>query len=273
MIRAFYSSASGMLAQQTNIDTISNNIANINTVGYKKGKASFKDAMYTAIERRPQPVNLRLGNGTRVGAVQKYFHQGITQSTGGSLDIAIQGPGFFKVDGGNENILYTRDGNFKLSSEIDGQGAIFRLVTSQGHYVLDADTGQPISFRPYYPQYGMTFSQDNIHISEDGVVSLQDDEGNAYGMGRIAIVSFVNPQGLESMGDNMYRMPIDDGSITGPEVGDTGSKLMQGFLERSNVDILDEVTDLIMAQRAYQMSSRVLQTADEMERLANDLRG
>lgn len=273
MIRGFYSSASGMIAQQTNIDTISNNIANMNTVGYKKAKASFKDAMYTAIENRPQPVNLRVGNGTRVGAIQRYFHQGIMEPTGGSLDIAIQGPGFFKVDGGNDNILYTRDGNFKLSSEIDGQGAVFRLVTSNGHYVLDADTGQPISFRPYYPQYGITFSQDNILISEDGIVSIKDEEGNAYNIGRIAVVSFINPQGLESVGDNMYRMPTADGTVTGPEMEDAESKLMQGFLERSNVDIIDEMTDLIMAQRAYQLSSRVLQTADEMERLANDLRG
>lgn len=262
-----------MIAQQNNIDIISNNISNINTVGYKKEKASFKDTMYTYMERRPQPVNLQVGSGTRVGAVQRYFHQGSVEATGGSLDVAIKGPGFFKVEGGNGNICYTRDGNFKLSSEIDEQGAVFRLVTSSGYYVLDADTGEPISFRPYYNEYDITFSQDDVLISDDGVVSIQDKYDNAYPIGRIAIVSFTNPEGLESVGDNMYRMPTEDGSITGLETEDTESKVMQGFLERSNVNILDEMTELIMAQRAYQMSSRVLQSADEMERLANDLRG
>lgn len=272
MIRAFYSSAAGMMAQQNNIDIISNNISNINTVGYKKERASFKDAMYTAMERRPQPVNLQVGNGVRVGATQRYFHQGSAEPTGGSLDVAVYGPGFFKVEGGNGNIRYTRDGNFKLSSEIDGQGAVLRLVTSNGYYVLDADTAEPISFRPYYPEYGITFSQEDVLISEDGTVSLQDEYHNTYDIGRIAVVSFTNPEGLESTGDNMYRMPIEDGSITGPEMVDTESELMQGFLERSNVEMAKEMTELIMAQRAYQMSSRVLQSADEMERLANDLR-
>lgn len=272
MIRAFYNSVAGMAAQQKSIDMISNNIANINTVGYKKERASFKDTMYTAMERRPQPTNLQVGSGVRVGATQRYFHQGVPESTGGSLDVAIHGPGFFKVEGGNGNIRYTRNGNFKLSSEIDEQGAVFRLVTSSGYYVLDAETQEPISFRPYYPQYGITFSQEDVLISEDGTVSIQDQYHNAYSVGRISLVSFSNPEGLESTGDNMYRMPVEDGSITGVETLDGESELMQGYLERSNVEMAKEMTELIMAQRAYQLSSRVLQSADEMERLANDLR-
>lgn len=272
MIRAFYNSAAGMSAQQKNIDMISNNIANINTVGYKKERASFKDTLYSVIERRPEPTNLQVGSGVRLGSTQRYFHQGAPESTGGALDVAINGPGLFKVDGGNGNIYYTRDGNFKLSPEVDGGGAALRLVTSGGHYVLDADTQEPITFRPYYPQYDINFSQEAVLISEDGTISIQDQHHNAYPIGRLSLVYFTNPEGLESAGGNMYSQPNGDGSITGNEILDNESRLMQGYLERSNVDMASEMTDLIMAQRAYQLSSRVLQSADEMERLANDLR-
>lgn len=261
-----------MVAQQKSIDMISNNIANINTIGYKKEKASFKDNLYTVMERRPRDVNLQVGSGSRVGATQRYFHQGAPESTGRSLDVAIYGPGFIKAQGRGDDVVYTRDGSLQLSSETDQLGSVFRLTTSSGYYVLDEQTGNPISFRPYYPQQNITFSQENVLISEEGDVSILDEYQNAYQIGKISVVSFANPEGLESIGDNIYKAPEINDSIAGEEIADYESKLMQGYIERSNVDLGKEMIELIMSQRAYQLSARVLQSADEMERLANDLR-
>jgi len=241
MIRALYSSASAMVAQQQNLDIISNNIANINTVAYKKTRTAFQDALYSAIDARRalQPVNLQIGNGVRVSATRRHFRQGNLQQTGRRLDFAIEGEGFFVLLRPDGALCYTRDGSFQVSAEQVGQRVIGRLVTPQGEYVLDVN-GQPME----------------IHDGQE--VSVES----------FNIVTFANPEGLEAIGHNRFVAT----EASGPAYNVFQPTVRQGFLELSNVDLAEEMTELILAQRAYQLSSRVLQSADEMERLANNLR-
>jgi len=240
MIRALYSSAASMMAQQQNMDIISNNIANINTAVYKKVRATFQDALYSAIEIRggDQQANLQVGNGSRLAATQRDFKQGGLQQTDRLLDFAIDGPGFFTILRQDGSICYTRDGSFRLSSEFEGGVAVNRIVTAQGEYVLDRD-GLPIQ--------------------------VDDYDMLPYLFG---IVDFANPEGLEAIGNNQFVGT----EASGPPVYLDFYNVKQGFLETSNVDMAEEMTQMILAQRVYQLSSRVLQAADEMEHIANNLR-
>ncbi len=241
MIRALYSSASAMAAQQQNLDIISNNIANINTVAYKKTRPAFQDALYSAIDARRalQPVNLQMGNGVRVAATQRHFSQGSLQQTGRPLDFAIEGEGFFVLLRPDGTLCYTRDGSFQISAEQVGERVVGRLVTPQGEYVLDIN-GQP----------------------------MEVYNGQEVPVESFNIVTFANPEGLEAIGHNRFVMT----EASGPANNVPQPTVRQGFLELSNVDLAEEMAQLILAQRAYQLSSRVLQSADEMERLANNLR-
>jgi flagellar basal-body rod protein FlgG len=261
MNRALRTAATGMYAQQLNVDTIANNLANVNTTGFKKSRAEFQDLMYQTIQavgvsENPnihQPVELQVGNGTIPVSTLKSFAQGDIQPTNNSLDVAIQGEGFFQVRRPDGTVGYTRDGSFKLSA--DGT-----LVTAQGYPVEPA----------------LTFSADTtkISIGMDGVVeaTVTGDSTPAQ-VGQIEMAKFINPAGLESIGNNIFVETTASGKPLAGTAGSEGfGELMQGSLESSNVDIVEEMVSMIVAQRAYEINSKTIQTVDNMLTLANNLR-
>jgi len=263
MMRALWTASSGMMAQQLNVDTIANNLANVNTTGYKKERAEFKDLLYVSMYRaevidgQGRPVGLQVGHGVRPSAIVKNFGQGSMQSTGNPMDFAIDGEGFFVVRDQNDNLYYTRDGSFKLS--IDGEEA--RLVTSGGHFVQvegsDAELGGEIR---------------EITIDSNGMLMVKRNDDTLDEIGVVDLVRFVNPAGLESVGENLYRVTTASGEpIEAEEPGINGT-IMQSFLEASNVQVVEEMVKLITAQRAYEINSKSVQTADEMLQIANNLR-
>lgn len=259
MIRAFYNAASGMKAQQMSTDVISNNIANVNTPGYKKIRASFQDALYDIMERRPdqQLINLQTGSGVRSGINQMLSGQGALTPTNRKLDFAIQGDGFFWVRGSQNQVYYTRKGDFQLAPL---GGGISQLQTSEGMPVLDI-YGNPI-------QFDAAINEENLRIDGDRRIYIRDDQGIWQAHGQLGISTFINPSGLQKVGSGLF---IETAASGAPSIQNIGA-VVQGSLERSNVEIAEEMTGLILAQRAYQLNSRVLQTADQMEGLANNLR-
>ncbi len=261
MIRALWTAATGMRAQQLNIDVIANNLANVNTVGFKRTRADFQDLMYQTI--RPPgadststtkiPTGIQVGLGTRVAALEKIFQQGSFKQTGNPLDLAIEGKGFFRVQLPNGEIAYTRAGAFKL----DDQG---RIVTSDG-YPLD-----PV----------ITIPPDAIDISigEDGTVSVLQPGSTTYTqVGQITISDFPNPAGLRAIGRNLFKETDTSGApIDGTPGQDQFGTIAQGYVETSNVDVVEEMVNLIVAQRAYEANSKAIQTGDDMLQIANNLR-
>lgn len=264
-MRALYTAGSGMVSQQFNVDVISNNLANVNTTGYKKERAEFKDLLYETMSRAymldgiGKPANLQVGHGTTVAATVKNFSTGNFEKTDNTLDFAIDGEAFFTVLGPKGDVVYTRDGSFKVSVADD----IKMLTTSDGWPVLD-EQGMEIIL-------DMDISK--LIISPDGEFSYLDDTGVAVSTGqRMGLVKFPNRQALESMGSNFYAQ----NSATGFPVPDSEqgvrSNINQGFLESSNVQVVEEMVKLIVAQRAYEVSSKAIQSADEMMGMANNLR-
>ncbi len=259
MLRSLYSSASGMQSQQLNLDTISNNLANVNTTGFKKSKIEFQDLLYQTY--RPAgadqgggnllPTGLQVGHGSRVVATSKIFTTGEFTRTGESLDVAIQGDGFFEVQLPDGTRAYTRDGALKRAS--DG-----RVVTSDGLVVQGGF--QPIPA-------GTT----DISISPNGDVETRGSNGTQTF--RVTLVRFANPAGLDSIGRNLYR---ETGASGTPEIGNAGENgfgtMQQGYLEMSNVKVVEEMVNLIVAQRAYEVNAKSVQAADEMMQLSNNLR-
>ncbi len=251
-MRAIYSAASGLKGQQTRLDTIAANISNVNTVGYKAARAEFKDALYTAMD---SPVggsearNLRAGSGVLLGAISAGFADGPLTDTGGLLDFALRGDGFFTVEHTGGEMLYTRGGAFAVSQE----GGAQYLVTAQGHYVLDT-RGSRIALPEELTE---------LYVTRAGV--LHGPEGEIAVLG---IAVFPNPEGLASAGDTCFTVTEASGAAAPAERPD----VIQGSLEGSNVDLAQELTLLIRSQRAYALASRVLQTADQMEGLANQIR-
>lgn len=262
-MRALWSAASGMKAQQLNIDTISNNIANVNTTGYKKQRIEFKDLLYEQLRRTDfnegegKPVNLEVGHGVMPAATVRTFTQGSFEQTNNNLDLAINGDGFFVVRDNKDNLFFTKDGSFKMSIE-DGEA---RLSTSDGYYVQsdigDVELGRDIS---------------DISTSPDGVISVRrSDTDEIEEIGTLMLVKFPNPAGLESMGKNLLKQTTASGEYVESFEGD-GGEILQGFLETSNVKVVEEMIKLITAQRAYEINSKSIQTADEMLQIANNLR-
>lgn len=253
MIRALYSAATGMNAQETNIDVISNNLANVNTVGFKKGRADFQDLMYQyAVEpgaptsqTTMNPTGVQVGLGVKTASVQKVFTQGDLSSTGNQLDVAIEGDGFFQVLRPDGTFAYTRSGSFQL--DMNGQ-----LVTSDG-YILAP---------------GITVPQDSlgITIAQDGIVSVkQPNNAVPTQVGQLTAVRFPNNAGLRAMGQNLYEETQASGTPVNGIFNQTGfGRLNQGFLESSNVSVVEQVVNMITAQRAYEASSKGITTADEM---------
>jgi len=265
MMRALYTASSGMKAMQFNVDTISNNLANVNTYAYKKERAEFEDLLYVTMERayiledQGRPVNLQVGHGTVIRSVARDFTAGSLVQTENKLDFAIIGDGFFSVLHPDQNIYYTRDGSFKLSVTDEGN----MLTTARGYPVLDIN-GEPIYF---------DFPLEQMVISESGEISYIDEDGLVMPTGqRIGIFKFNNPQGLEAVGGNLYAENTASGfAVPDEELGEPGI-IRQGYLEASNVQVVEEMVNLITAQRAYELNSKAITTADEMMSIANNLK-
>ncbi|MEO6874928.1 MAG: flagellar basal-body rod protein FlgG [Opitutaceae bacterium] len=249
---SMYSAATGMEAQQLNLNTIANNLANVNTAGFKRSKIEFQDLLYQKPTRAAGadsgggnlvPTGTEVGNGTRVAATSKVFTQGQLTATGEKLDVAIQGDGFFEVQKPDGTIGYTRDGSFKLNAQ--GQ-----VVTIDGMPVLSG-------FQPIPSNAGA------VTIAENGQVTVQTPSGNTSF--RLTLTRFANPSGLRSLGGNMYDETPASGA---PEIGQAGEQgfgtTVQGYKESSNVNIVEEMVNLITAQRAYEINSKSIQTSDEM---------
>ncbi|MFB1285111.1 flagellar basal-body rod protein FlgG [Helicobacter pylori] len=261
MLRSLYSATSGMLAQQTHIDTTSNNIANVNTTGFKKSRADFNDLFYQAMQYAGtntsnttlSPDGMEVGLGVRLSAITKMFSQGSPKETENNLDVAITGKGFFQVQLPDGTTAYTRSGNFKL----DEQG---NLVTSEGYLLI--------------PQITLPEDTTQVNIGVDGTVSVtQGLQTISNVIGQITLANFVNPAGLHSMGDNLFSITNASGdAIVGNPDSQGLGKLRQGFLELSNVRLVEEMTDLITAQRAYEANSKSIQTADAMLQTVNSLK-
>jgi flagellar basal-body rod protein FlgG len=261
MIRALYSAASGMLAQQLNVDNIANNLANANTTGFKNRKVQFQDLLYQTLtapgtqsgEQTVFPTGLQLGLGARVVANEVVFRQGDFIGTGNPLDAVIEGNGFFQIRLPTGELAYTRAGSFQLNR--DGQ-----IVTNNGDLV----------------EPNITIPQDalDISIGLDGTVSFtQPGQTQAQQAGSIEIAMFQNPAGLKALGNNLFQPTEASGDpIVGLPGGQEGlGRLRQGFLENSNVSVVEEFIQLITAQRAYEANARVVRTADEMYEEANSL--
>ncbi len=260
MIRALWTAATGMEAQQLNMDVIANNLANINTTGFKKSRADFQDLLYqstraagtTGAGGNEVPTGIQVGLGTRTAAVQKIFTVGDLLHTGNELDLAIEGPGFFQVQQPGGDLAFTRAGSFKK----DGTG---RLVTSDGY--------------PVFPEIVIPENATRVAILEDGTVAafLDGDRAGSQ-VGTLELAMFSNPAGLHSLGRNLYTETPSSGAPTTGAPGDIGlGTLAQGFLEGSNVNIMEEMVNMIAGQRAYEVNSKAIKTADEMLQMTNNL--
>jgi flagellar basal-body rod protein FlgG len=257
-----YSAASGMTAQQLNVDNIANNLANANTTGYKARRAQFQDLLYQSIvqpgvnagQQTTVPTGLQLGLGTRASSNEMILTQGTFSQTDNPLDVAIQGTGFFQVRLTTGNLAYTRDGSFQM----DKNGVI---VDSSGN--------------PLEPQITLPANAQSVTIAPDGTVSyVTAGQTAAQQAGQIQLAAFQNPAGLNSIGKNLYQ-PTDasgDPTVAAPGGTEGLGSLMQGYTEQSNVSIVDEFINMIVAQRAYEANSKVVKAADEMYQQVNNLK-
>ena len=255
MINSLWVSKTGMEAQQMQLDTISNNLANVSTTGFKRSNVAFEDLMYQNLrqvggatsEQSQLPTGLQLGTGVRVVGTARQFTQGNVQQTGNNLDVAIQGNGFFQVTMPDGTIGYTRDGSFKINAQ--GQ-----VVTNNGYAVANGIT--------------VPTNAENLVISADGTVTASIKESGKMverQIGTIALASFINPAGLDPRGQNIYIETVASGQPNTSTPGLNGmGHLMQGYLETSNVNVVQELVTMIQTQRAYEMNSKAIQTSDQM---------
>jgi flagellar basal-body rod protein FlgG len=260
MIRALWTSANGMEAQQMNLDVIANNLANVNTAGFKKSTLQFQEMMYdtnkapgaSTSDSSTTPTGAQVGYGAKPVATERNFTQGNLQQTGNTYDLAIQGQGFYKITMPDGTNSYTRDGSFLVNSEGN-------LVTNQGYLVTGV--GQIPS------------TATNVSVGSDGTISATVN-GAAVKISPITISNFPNPQGLNSLGDNLYQETAASGNaVDGQVPGANGmGTLSQGYIETSNVQVVEEMVNMIQAQRAYEINSKAIQTADQMMGMANNMR-
>jgi flagellar basal-body rod protein FlgG len=261
MIRSLFIAATGMNAQNLKIDVIANNLANVNTVGYKRSRADFQDLMYqtlrvpgaTSAEGNQIPSGIQVGLGTKPVAVQKIFQQGDFVQTGNNLDLVIEGDGFFQIAMPDGTITYTRTGAFQMDS--DG-----RVVNSDGY--------------PLEPAITIPDDTLDISVGSDGKVTVTQANSNTVTeIGQIELTRFINPKGLKAIGKNLFSPTDSSGEPTTLNPGSEGvGTIAQGFLENSNVNIVEEMVNMIISQRAYEINSKAIQTSDEMLQLANNLR-
>lgn len=260
-MRSLYTAATGMEAQQITIDTISNNLANVNTTAFKRSRANFHDLLYQTLKAPGQtssegtmvPSGIQIGAGSRVSSVEKMFNEGAIHITNKTTDLMIEGEGFFQVQKDDGAIAYTRDGSFR----IDNQG---RLVTSEGF--------------PIFPEIIIPerITHDRINVGIDGSVSARLGE-ETIDLGQIVLANFVNPTGLDSLGRNLYGATPASGEpiVAAPNTQGFG-RIGQGQLEGSNVNIVEEMVNMISGQRAYEINSKVIQTGDQMLQQTNNIR-
>jgi len=261
MMRSLWTAATGMAAQSLNVDVISNNISNVNTTGFKRGRANFQDLMYQQVKAPGSeassagtqlPTGIQVGLGVRAASVDSIFSEGSFQQTDNPLDLTIQGRGFFQIQLPNGDTAYSRDGKF--STDSTGQ-----IVTQNGDIVLPGIT---------VPADGQA-----IQVAQDGTVSVVQPGGVQTILGQIQIADFINPAGLTHLGSNLYQTSNASGQavIGNPTENGLGS-IGQGMLEMSNVSMVEEMVNLIAGQRAYEMNSKAIQAADEMLQTANNVR-
>lgn len=270
MVRSLWTAASGMIAQQTNVDTIANNLSNVNTTGYKTEVAEFKTLLYQNLQTRTttanganKPIGAQVGLGVRNSAITSMFKQGSLYESNSDSAFAIQGDGFFAVQGADGETCYTRNGNFIWA--VDGNN--LTLTTTDGQYVLDSN-GNKISFDESYVTSRIT-------ISGDGTICYPDENNNAQSLGiTIGLFQFQNPSGLEKLEGSLYKATDASGGALNEATNNAlvKSSVAQGYLEGSNVQVADEMVNLIVAQRAYEMNSKAIQTTDDMMQQANNLR-
>lgn len=251
MMRSLWTAATGMVAMQTHIDVLSNNLANVNTTGFKKSRAEFEDLMYQNIKMAGTlnqdggrtPTGMQVGMGVKPTTVHKFFSQGDFKNTGNPLDIAIEGDGFFRVTQNDEDV-YTRAGSFKL----DNEG---RVVTAQGY--------------PLQPEFLVPAETADLVVSEDGHIAALDKSGAEIAAADIPVFTFTNPAGLNAVGKNVYvETEASGAAVQGTPGEDNFGTLAQGFLEGSNVEMVDEMVGLIVGQRAYEINSKAITTSDAM---------
>ena len=260
MIRALYTAASGMNAKQANIDNIAHNLANVNTTGFKKSRVEFEDLVYQKIKAAgspsssegESPVGLEAGLGSRAVATARNFTSGNLRSTGSPLDIAIEGNGFFQVSIPGGETGYMRSGMFHIS----GQGEV---VTNEGYQLQ--------------PNLSIPANATSITISKDGIVSVTvPGQGTPQQVGTLELAQFQNPAGLEARGGNLFVVTNASGDPTTGVPGTDGlGTLVQGFVEDSNVSVVEEMVNMILGQRAYEANSKVIRAADEMLQQVNGL--
>ncbi len=256
MIRGLYTAATGMNAQQHQIDVTANNIANVNTTSFKQDRAEFQDLMYESLnytagstsENTSNPTGIDVGLGVRIAGIQKNFLQGSMKLTGNTLDVAIEGKGFFEITLPSGDTAYSRDGAFKVDTEgtiVNGQG----YPLAQG---ITIETGAK-----------------NLSISQNGLISYELN-GEITQVGPIQLFDFINPAGLRPQGNNLYTVSNTSGEAV--EVENAQVHMRQGMLELSNVKLVNEMVDLITAQRAYEANSKAISTTDQMLTIVNQLK-
>jgi flagellar basal-body rod protein FlgG len=260
MIRSLFTSATGMVAQQIEQDVIANNLANINTVGFKKSRTNFQDLMYQIFSKAGAtsatgvqlPAGIEIGMGTKLISTQKLFSQGDYQQTGNPFDWAIEGDGFFQIDDGNGGTAYTRAGSFKINK--DGS-----VCNSEGLLLT--------------PAINIPAGTVVITVDKSGQVTATDGKGTISQIGQLQIATFINPAGLSSIGRNLFMKTEASGDeIVGNPGVDNRGTISQYFLEMSNVNVIDEMVKMIVGQRAYEINSKSIQTADTMLGIINNLK-
>lgn len=255
MMRSLWTSAAGMIGQQFHIDTISNNLANINTTGFKKTRAEFEDLLYQterlagtpSSEVTQYPIGIQTGLGVKISGTQKFYTQGSLQQTGNVLDVAIEEEGFFQIQMPDGSTAYTRDGSFKIDSNK-------QLVTSQGYHLMP---------RIVLPD---NFDIKSLTITPNGEVTVKiGGQNDPTIIGNMTTHRFINPAGLTNIGENLVKeSPASGAAVEGTPGTEGFGALRQSFLEMSNVSAITEMVDMIVAQRAYEFNSRAIQTSDNM---------
>lgn len=261
MIRAFHTSATGMAAQQMVLDNTANNLANLNTTGFKRSQVDFQDLLYATLRQpgattgtgQQVPTGIQIGNGVRTSGTTRLFATGTLANTGNPLDMAIEGDGFFQITNPNGGFRYTRDGSFRINSNS-------QIVTSDGYFLAPAVTLPVDTLR--------------VTISEDGTINATTagSPTTSTQVGRLTIARFANPAGLSGEGRNLFVETPASGTPQPFNPGQNGAGLLRGgFLEQSNVDVVQEMVNLIQAQRAYEFNTKAIKVADEMLSASSDL--
>ncbi len=262
-MKAMWTAASGMKSLQLKIDTVSNNLANVNTNGYKKQRIEFKDMMYDKmtdanfLKGEGTPVGVEIGHGVLPAATTRSFSNGNYEQTDANTDLAVNGEGFFVIKDPNGNEYYTRDGNFKFSILEDGA-----FLTTSGGLEVQGEAGR----------IALGANVEDIKIDTDGNIMVKRTGAEeSEKVDRILLKKFLNPEGLDAVGKNLFQKTIASGEPTDVNTGTEG-EIWQGYLENSNVQVVEEMINLITAQRAYEVNSKTIQTVDRMMEVAVGLK-